>query len=150
MTSKYFAIIGLMLIALLCTGLAQDAIAGNKASVQVSANILPWFKGQATQQTASYQVTPEDIARGYTDLAAAVSVQFQTNIQHGQIILQVATFGSEQVMIRQADLVSDKIFIATITGSTLQQRSYDLRVILPPEAMIGTYPLHLAMQTTVL
>ena len=150
MTSKHFFTIGLMVIALLSTGLVPEAMASSKARVQVSATVLPWFKGQAIQQTASYQVTREDIVRGYTDLAAAVIVQFQSNINQGQIVFQVANFGAEQVLVKQAGTVSDQIFIATIAGSPMQQRSYDLRVMLAPEVVAGTYPLHLAMQTTVL
>lgn len=150
MTSKNLFTIGLMIIALLCTGLAPEATAGNKASVHVSATVLPWFKGQAIQQADSYQVTREDIARGYTDLAAAVTVQFQSNVNQGQIVFQVANFGTEQVLVKQTGKVSDQIVIATSAGSPLQQHSYDLRVMLAPEVVAGTYPLRLAMQTTVL
>lgn len=150
MTSKNFFTIGLMVITLLFTGLAPEALAGSNASVRVSATVLPWFKGEAIQQTESYQVTREDIVRGYTDLAAAVTVQFQTNINQGQIVFQVANFGSAQVLVKQAGMVSDQIYIDTIAGSPQQQRSYDLRVMHTPEVVAGTYPLHLAMQTTVL
>ncbi len=150
MTSKNLITIGLMIISLLCTGLVPEATASSKASVQVSATVLPWFKGQAIQQTDSYQVTREDIARGYTDLVAAVAVQFQTNINQGQIVFQVANFDAGQVLVKEAGMVSDQIFIATSAGSPMEQRSYDLRVMLTPEVVAGTYPLHLAMQTSVL
>ena len=150
MTSKQFFSIGLMVIALLCTCLGPEAAASNKACIRVSATVLPWFQGQVIQQTDSYQVTHEDIARGYTDLAAVVTVQFQSNINQGKILFQVANSGTEQVLVKQAGMVSDQIFIATIAGNPLQQRSYDLRVMLTPEIVIGTYPLHLAMQATLL
>ena len=150
MTSKHFFSIGLMVIALLSSGLVHEAAASSKARVEVSATVLPWFKGQAIQQTGSYQVTREDIARGYTDLVAAVTVQFQSNINQGQIVFQVANFGAEQVLVKQAGMVSDQVFIATSAGRTMEQRSYDLRVMLTPEVFAGTYPLHLSMQTSVL
>jgi hypothetical protein len=150
MTSKNFFSIGLIVIILLCTGLVQESTASNKASIRVSATVSPWFKAQAIQQIGSYQVTREDIARGYTDLVAAVTVQYQSNINQGQIVFQVANFGTEQVLVKQAGIVSDQIFIATSAGSPLDQRSYDLRVMLSSEIAVGTYPLHLSMQTTVL
>lgn len=150
MTSKNLFTIGLMVISLLCTGLVQEATASSNASVRVSATVIPWFKAQATQQTASYQVTFEDIKKGYTDLTAAVAVQFQTNIIQGKILLQVANSGAEQVLVKRAGTVSDQILIASLVGSQPQVSSYDLRVVLTPDAVVGTYPLHLSMQTTVL
>jgi hypothetical protein len=150
MISKNFFSIGLIVIILLCTGLVQEATASSKARVQVSATVSPWFKAQAIQQIGSYQVTREDIARGYTDLTAAVTVQFQSNINQGQIVFQVANFAAEQVLVKQGGMVNDQIFIATIAGSPPEQRSYDLRVILSPEIVAGIYPLHLSMQTTLL
>jgi hypothetical protein len=150
MTIKNLFSIGLMIISLLCTGLVEAATASSKASLRVNATVSPWFKAQAIQQAGSYQVTLEDIKKGYTDLVAAVSVQFQTNINQGQIVFQVANFGGGQVLVKQAGMVSDQIVIATIAGSTMEQRSYDLRVMLTPEVVAGTYPLHLAMQTSVL
>lgn len=150
MTSKQLFSIGLMAIALICTGPEQGTAAGHKTNLWVSATITPWFKAQAIQQTGSYQVTREDIARGYTDLAAAVSVQFQTNILQGKILLQVANSGAEQVLVKQAGTVSDQLFIALLAGSPQEKHTYDLRVVLTPEIVVGTYPLHLSMQTTVL
>ena len=150
MTSKHLFSIGLMAIALVCTGPGQGTAASHKASLWVSATVSPWFKAQAIQQTGSYQVTREDIERGYTDVSAAVSVQIQTNIVEGKILLQVANIGAEQVLVKQADTVSDQLFIVLLAGSPQGKHTYDLRVVLSPEVVIGTYPLHLAMQTTVL
>jgi hypothetical protein len=148
MTSKQLFSIGLIAMALLCTGPGQGLAASDKASLWVSATVTPWFKAQAIQQTSSYQVTREDIERGYTDLFAAISIQFQTNILEGKILLQVANNGAEQVLVKQAGTVSDQLFIALLADS--RQQTYDLRVILSPEIVAGTYPLHLSMQTTVL
>lgn len=150
MTRKNLFSIGLMIITLLCTGLVQEATASNKASLRVNATVSPWFKAQAIQQAGSYQVTLEDIKKGYTDLTAAVAVQFQTNIIQGKVLLQVANNGAEQVLVKQAGTTSDQLVIAAIAGSQLEERSYDLRVLLTPDVVVGTYPLHLSMQTTIL
>lgn len=150
MTSKNLFSIVLMALALLCISPGQGMTAGDKASLRVEATVSPWFTTQAVQQTDSYQVTREDIERGYTDLPAAVSVQFQTNIFQGKILLQVANSGTEQVLVKQGGTISDQLLIASLAVSRLEERSYDLRVVLPPEVMVGTYPLHLSMQTTVL
>ena len=147
MTSKQLFLSGLMAIALSCSGPGQGIAASDKASLWVSATVAPWFKAQAVQQTRSYQVTREDIERGYTDLLAAVSIQFQTNIPEGKILLQVENNGAEQVLVKQAGTVSDQLFIALAEN---RQQTYDLRVILSPTIAAGTYPLHLSMQTTVL
>jgi hypothetical protein len=150
MTSKQLFSIGLMAIALICTGPGQGTAASDKASLWVSATVTPWFKAQAIQQTSSYQVTREDIARGYTDLFAAVSIQFQTNIIDGKILLQVANSGAEQVLVKQAGTISDQLFIALLAENRQEKQTYDLRVVLSPEVVVGTYPLRLSMQTTVL
>ena len=150
MTSKQLFSIGLIALALICTGPEQGTAASHKASLWVSATVTPWFKAQAIQQTGSYRVTREDIERGYTDLFAAVSVQFQSNIRHGKILLQVANSGAEQVLVKQAGTVSDQLFIALLADSLQEKHTYDLRVVLTPEVVVGTYPLHLSIQTTVL
>lgn len=150
MTTKNFFSIGLMAIALICTGPGQGAAASHKASLRVEATVAPWFKAQAIQQTRSYQVTLEDIKKGYTDLTAAVAVQVQTNIIQGKILLQVANSGAGQVLVKQAGTVSDQLIVSCRAGSQQEERSYDLRVVLSPEVVVGTYPLHLSMQTTVL
>jgi hypothetical protein len=62
--------------------------------------------------------------------------------------LQVANNGAEQVLVKEAGTVSDQLFIALLADN--RQQTYDLRVILSPEIVAGTYPLHLSMQTTVL
>lgn len=150
MTGKDLLSIGFMAITLICTNPEHGAAASDKASLRVGATVTPWFKAQARQQTGSYQVTREDIERGYTDLFAAVSVQVQTNILHGKVLLQVANSGAEQVLVKQAGTVSDQLIIALLAGSPQEKHSYDLRVVLPPEVVVGTYPLHLSLQTTVL
>lgn len=150
MTCKQLFCIGLMIISLICTGPGQGTAATDKASLWVSATVTPWFKAQAIQQINSYQVTREDIERGYTDLVAAISVQFQTNILQGKILLQIANNGAEQVLVKQAGAVSDQLFIALLSGNPPARQTYDLRIVLTPEIVIGTYPLQLSMQTTVL
>lgn len=150
MTSKNFFSIGFMVITLLCTGLVPAAAASHKASLRVSATVTPWFKAQAIQQTRSYQVTLEDIKKGYTDLTAAVAVQVQTNIIQGKVLLQVANSGAEQVLVKQAGTTDDQLVISSLAGSQQEEHFYDLRVVHSPEVVVGTYPLHLSMQTTVL
>ena len=150
MISKHLFIIGFMAIALACTIPDQGAAASHKANLQVSAAVTPWFKAQAIQQTRSYQVTLEDIKKGYTDLTAAVAVQVQTNSIQGKILLQIANSGAEQVLVKQAGTVNDQLVISSLAGSQQEEHFYDLRVVHSPEVAVGTYPLHLSMQTTVL
>lgn len=150
MTSKYLLSIGFLAIALACTIPDQGEAASHRANLQVSAAVTPWFKAQAIQQTRSYQVTLEDIKKGYTDLTAAVVVQLQTNIIQGKILLQVANSGAEQVLVKQAGAVNDQLVISSHSGSQQEEHFYDLRVVHSPEVVVGTYPLHLSMQTTVL
>lgn len=150
MTNKQFFSIGIICIALLGSGVGPGSAASDNASLQVRATVLPWIKAQATQQTASYQVTRADIAKGYTDLTAAVALQIQTNIVQGKLLLQVANLGAEQVMVKQTGTVSEQIFIPLVAGNRQEIQTYDLRVVLPSTVVIGTYPLHLSMQTTVL
>ncbi|MBE0504234.1 MAG: hypothetical protein IBX46_08915 [Desulfuromonadales bacterium] len=150
MANKHFFRIGIIGIALLCFFVGVGAAASDNASLQVRATVLPWVKAQAIQQTASYQVTRADIAKGYTDLTAAVSLQIQTNIVHGKLLLQVANLGAEQVLVKQAGTFNEQIFIPLVAGNPQEIQTYDLRVVLPPAVVIGSYPLYLSMQTTVL
>lgn len=150
MANKHYFHIGIICIALLCCGVGAGAASSDNARLQVRATVLPWVKTQATQQTASYQVTGADIAKGYTDLTAAISLQIQTNIVHGKLLLQVTNLGAEQVLVKQTSTVSEQIFIPLVAGNPQEIQTYDLRVVLPPAVVIGTYPLHLSMHTTVL
>lgn len=150
MANKHFLYIGNLCIALLCIALGTASAASDNANLQVRATVLPWVKAQATQQTNSYQVTRADIVRGYTDLTAAVALQIQTNIVHGKLLLQVANLGAEQVLVKEAGTVSEQLFIPLVAGNPQEIQTYDLRVVLPPAVMIGTYPLYLSMQTTIL
>lgn len=149
MVNKHFFTIGILCIALLSSGFGA-ASASDNANLQVRATVLPWIKAQATQQTGSYQVTRADIARGYTDLTAAVVLQIQTNILHGKLLLQIANLGAEQVLVKESGTVSDQVFIPLVAGNPQEIQTYDLRVLLPSAVVVGTYPLHLSMQTTVL
>lgn len=150
MTTKHFFSIGIITIALLFSVVGLGSAASSKASLRVSATVMPWFNAQAVQQSVSYQVTREDIVKGYTDLMAAVSVQIQTNMTQGKILLQVANSGAEQVLVKVAGSLSDQLFLDLLGASPQEKQLYDLRVVLTPEVVVGTYPLHLSMQTTVL
>lgn len=150
MISKHLLSIGLMVVALVCSGSEPATAAGHKASLRVGATVMPWFKAEAIQQTRSYQVTREDLARGYTDLSAALSIHYQTNIVNGKILLQVANSGAGLVLVKQSGNVSEQLFITSLAGNPQEEQTYDLRVILAPEAVVGIYPLHLSVQTTVL
>ena len=49
----------------------------------VSATVLPYLRLQVLKQNSTLDVTPEDVARGYIDVAAATDLMARTNDRNG-------------------------------------------------------------------
>lgn len=123
---------------------------GSRAALSVQATVLPWLKVDTVQHVDRFQVSAEDVARGYTDLKSAVTVNYQTNIQE-QIFLQVAALGSEEILVQQPGFMTSEVVIPrTSAGTVPAALSLDLRVVLAPETVAGSYPLRLSIIPTVL
>ena len=118
--------------------------ASSSATVHVQATIHPWLKFSATQPSGNYRVTAEDIQRGHIDLPQAITISMQTNIRE-EIRFDVSSYGPERIMVLDGGGLADVVRLAGTHPSVLVTRSLDMRIVLPPDAREGTYPLQVAL-----
>ena len=59
---------------------ANPTFAATSARLQVSATVLPFVSFNASQHVTAYQVTSDDMKRGYIDLPNAITVNIKTNL----------------------------------------------------------------------
>lgn len=140
------------LLIALCSGFAADAALAastSRASLAVHATVLPWMKINAVQHVKTFQVTDEDIRRGYADLSSAVTVSYATNIS-GVLSVAIDTMGPERIYVRQAGSMSQEIALPTVATAVPANVSLSLRVVLPNDTVAGLYPLNLAIVPTVM
>jgi hypothetical protein len=118
--------------------------ASPSAVVHVQATIRPWLKFSATQPSGSYRVTAEDVRRGHIDLPQAITISMQTNIRE-EISFDISSYGPERLMVRDDGGLTNAIRLAGTHPSVPVTRSLDMRIVLPPDAREGTYPLQVAL-----
>jgi hypothetical protein len=139
-----FVIAGILALAAIPPWSSPVQAASSSAVVHVQATIRPWLKFSATQPAGSYRVTAEDIRRGHVDLPQAITISMQTNIRE-EIRFDVSSVGLERLMVRDGAALADVVRLAGTHPSVLVTRSLDMRIVLPPDAREGTYPLQVAL-----
>jgi hypothetical protein len=137
-------IAGILAVIFIQSWASPVQAASSSATVHVQATIRPWLKFSATQPTSSYKVTAEDIRRGHIDLPQALTISMQTNVRE-EISFDVSSQGPERLMVLDGDSLADAVRLAGTHPSIPVTRSLDMRIVLPPNALEGTYPLHVAL-----
>jgi hypothetical protein len=137
---------GLLALAILSAWASPvQASPGSSATVQVRAVIRPWIKFSANQPVSSYQVTSEDIRRGYIDFPQAMTIRVQTNISDA-IRFEITSGGPEQILVQDGETgLTDAIRVEGQHPAAQVTRVLDMRVVLPEGTREGTYPLQIAM-----
>ena len=122
-----------------------QASSSSSATVQVRAVIRPWIKFSANQPMTSYEVTSEDIRRGYIDFPQALTFSVQTNIREA-IRFEISSGGPERILVKDGQSgLSEAVHVVGTLPSVLVTRNLDMRVVLAEGTQEGTYPLIVAM-----
>jgi len=135
---------------------ARAASAGSGSSTMtVSATVLPYLRLQVLKQNSTLDVTPEDVARGYIDVAAATDLMARTNDRNGFSLsfdARSSVFRKAQVtgLVNGLEIGPDGGLVhQPFTGSQMLMRlSY--RFFLAPEVAPGSYPWPLQISSTVM
>ena len=137
---------GILALAILNPWAAPvQASASTSATVQVRTVIRSWIKFSANQPVSSYQVTKEDIRRGYIDFPRALTLSVQTNIRDA-IRFEISSGGPEGILVQDGGTgLTDAVRIEGQQPAVPVTRTLDMRVVLAEGTREGTYPLQLAM-----
>lgn len=141
-------------MALLMVAPSPPATA-DQAKVTVSATVLKHASLKVLAQPASIVITPEDVARGYVDVAAPAQVAIKSN-SPGGYMLEFANEGDFMRQIQVRGLATD-LQLGVAGGAVMQpgaasgitRATLDLgfRFLLAQSARPGTYPwpVHLSV-----
>lgn len=136
---------GLLPLAILLSWTTPEPAAASSATLNVQATIRPWLKFSASQPFGSYQVTEQDIRRGYLDLPQALTLQMQTNIPE-EVSFEITSNGPERIFLHEnGSGMAGALVIAGNHPAVPVTRVLDLRIMLPANARTGTYPLQVAL-----
>lgn len=133
--------------------LSSPCLAGTSATLHVGATVKPWLKLTSTQHVATYQVSSEDLKKGYIDLANVITVTLSTNHPHGVRVL-VGSSGAGEISLREsgtADFAASAVTLnpAEYRAGTMISKHFDSRITLPGDAKVGTYPLVLTVMPAI-
>ncbi len=128
---------------------AQPGLAATSCQIRVSATILPYVSFNAAQHVMTYQVTSEDLKKGYVDLPNAITVNVRTNVNSGVPVI-IDNWGNGKVLVKESGSASfsESSFTLNIAGYRLNSvitKNYDSRIILPADAQEGVYPFSISM-----
>jgi hypothetical protein len=132
---------------------ASPSFAGTSAKIQVTATVLPFVKFNAVQHVATYQISSDDIKRGYIDLPDSLTVNVSTNV-NGAVPVVVDNGGYGRVLVKESGTgdFSGSSFTLNTAGyrpNTLISKNFDSRVILPANSKEGVYPLTISMMPAI-
>jgi hypothetical protein len=83
--------------------LSGPALAGNKATIMVSATVVARVSQSLIHQVPRFNVTEEDIKRGFIEIPSATVLQIKTNSRTGYVLY----FDGENKLFKEV-LVTDK------------------------------------------
>ncbi len=119
---------------------------GGNAHIQISATIRPWLKFSAQQHVQSYQVSAEDLRKGFVDLPRALSIHLQTNISH-PIIFRILESNGQKLSVSETGMVFPKNIVNKYVLNNAAavkkiDKILDVRILLSKGTIIGLYPLN--------
>lgn len=128
-------------------------LAATSARIHVTANVLPFLSFNATQHLTTYQVRSTDLKRGYIDLPSAITVNIRTNVNSSVPVI-VDNWGNGKVLVKESSSgsFSDGSFIVNVAAyrpGTVISKNFDSRILLPPDAQEGVYPLTISMMPAI-
>lgn len=134
-------------MALLMVAPTPTAVATEQAKMTVSATVLKHASLRVLAQPSSVVVTPEDVARGYVDVAAPTQLAIKCNsgaymlvfAGHGEFVRQILVSGLGNEVQMGADGGAVKQ-VATGRGMTTARHDVGLRFELSAAAREGVYP----------
>jgi hypothetical protein len=106
-----------------------------------SGTVFSSHKFNAVQHIETFRVTEDDIRRGYADLAAALTVSYQTDGPE-TVIVEIGSLGPEQIYFYDAGIM---VYMVALLPETEKadptSLALDLRIMLPSQSVAGVYPL---------
>ena len=145
---KRLAEVLLLLAAVPCVAAAGET----RASFLVSATVLARASLESVSQPTTLSVSPEDVARGYLDVAAAYRVS--SNDPSGYMVRLAPRIGltrSVEVAGLSTPIVMTDQVVEVIQPAALRPQRLDLRfrLVLGENAVPGTYamPVQLSVAT---
>lgn len=144
-------VLNILLALLVAIVLSHEALAapGAVSFFTQQASVLPPLKFHSVQNIETFRVTEEDIRRGYTDLAAAMTVSYRSDGPE-MVIIEIASLGPEQIFMEDNGVMAYMVVLPPPVSVDLSRLDVDLRVILPRETVVGVYPLNFYVVPTFL
>lgn len=136
------SIVTALLALLLAAATVGQADADARATLQVSARVLPWLSSEMVQQIFEYRVSAADLRRGFVDLPGALLFRYRSN-GSTPIDLQLDSLGPAPVVLLETGSTVAEVQLTAGGAPLPQERRFDLRVLLPAGATPGVYPLQL-------
>lgn len=123
--------------------------AASSAVMQVSATIRPWVVFNAAQHIYSYNVTSDDLQRGYVDVVGSITLDVKTNIKK-EISVIFASETGERILFKESGEGSFFESEYTMHPDThrpgeLISKKIDSRILLANNAKEGIYELNISM-----
>lgn len=123
--------------------------ATSAATVQMSATIQPWLRFHVMQNVHAFQVTTEDLQRGFIDIVRSATIEVKTNEQR-DLWVGVVNHGPSEVLIKEAASAtfarsSGLLNIGRQLPGLANSKDIDCRILLPTGTLEGVYPLSLTL-----
>jgi hypothetical protein len=77
----------LIIVIAALMSLSGPTLAGNKATIMVSATVVASVSQSLIHQVSRFNVTEEDIRRGFIEIPSATVLQIKTNDRRGYVLL---------------------------------------------------------------
>lgn len=142
-------VLNIILALLAAIVLSHEALAAPDAVAFFTqqATVPPPLKFHSEQNVGTYRVTAEDIRRGYTDLAAAMTVSYRSDGPE-MVIIEIASLGPEQIYMNDDGIMA--YMVALPPAPATADLDLDLRIILPRATVAGVYPLNFYVVPSIL
>lgn len=123
--------------------------ASSASTVQVSATIQPWLRFHVVQNVHAFQVTAEDLQRGFVDVIRSATIEVKTNEQR-DLWVGVISHGPAEVLIKGASSgafarSSGSLNIGRQFPGLANSKDIDCRILIPAGTREGVYPLSLTL-----
>jgi len=146
----------LIIVIAALMSLSGPTLAGNKATIMVSATVVPRVSQSLIHQVSRFNVTEEDIRRGFIEIPSATVLQIKTNDKKGYVLLFEG--GSElfkEVTVidkgRTIVLSSSGGFIhQTNSGGNVEVKDLSYKLLLNENIQPGSYSWPLRVKASLL
>lgn len=145
----------LLVVASGLVGAHSASASSTRAALQVSARVLPFLQMDMRHQTSTLMISPDDIQRGFVDVASATVFHVRTNRRDGYT-LSVENRGNWMKRVWLKDGVrtvelppeGGVVRLPYHGGRRGEEKAFDVRFFLNENAAAGSYPWPLSFHTT--